>query len=270
MVSYDIIGDIAIIKTRKEILHQIKSIAEKILREHKNVKVVCLNRGVKGEFRTRDLEIIAGEKRTVTTHVEYGVKIEVDVSKCFFTPRLAYERMRVAKQVKNDQIVVDMFTGVAPFALIIAKYANPKIIYAIDKNPYAIKFAYKNVSRNKLLHKIELIEGDAKEVVKNLYRKGVKADHVVMNLPFSAYTFLEDALLLLSEDATMMIHYYDIVDKENIEDRAGQIEETLLKRKVSTKIKNLRMIKTYSPREVYIGMDIEVCRRSSAGRAGDL
>lgn len=268
MVSYDIVGDIAIIKLSDEILHRKGIIAKRILQEHKNVRVVCLNKGVRGEFRTRDLEIVAGEKRTVTTHVEYGLVIEVDVGKCFFTPRLAFERMRVARQVKKDQVVVDMFTGVAPFALVIAKYAQPGIVYAIDKNPYAMEFAYKNISRNKLLHKIELIEGDAREAVKGLYQNGVRADHVIMNLPFSAYNFLDSAMLLLKN--TIMIHYYDIINRDRVWDRASEIEKTLSKRDTSAKIKNLRMIKTYSPREVYIGMDIEVCRRSSAGRAGDL
>ena len=268
IVSYEIVGDIAVVKIPEEFLDQKKAIAERILQQHKNVKVVCLSRGVKGEFRTRDLEILAGEKRTITTHIEYGIKIEVDIGKCFFNPRLAYERMRIAKQVEINQIVVDMFTGVAPFALMIARYADPKIIYAIDKNPFAIKFAYKNISKNKLLHKIELIEGDAKEVVKKLQKKGVRADHVIMNLPFSSYNFLEDALLLLKD--RMIIHYYEIVAKESIEDRVSDIEKILSENSVSTKIKNLRMIKTYSPKEVYIGVDIEVCRRSSAGRAGDL
>ena len=56
----------------------------------------------------------------------------------YFSPRLANERKRITSLVKPGETVVDMFAGVAPFSIMIAKYANPKIIYAIDKNKDAI------------------------------------------------------------------------------------------------------------------------------------
>ena len=54
---------------------------------------------------------------------------------------LASERKRVAGLVKPGEIVVDMFAGVAPFSIMIARYAKPKIVYAIDKNKEAIILA---------------------------------------------------------------------------------------------------------------------------------
>ena len=132
--SYDITGDILLIKLSKDLQKYKKEIGESLLQSNKNIITVCLIEPVTGEYRTRNLEIIAGEKRTKTIHKEYGLKFHVDVGKTYFSPRLATERKRIANLIKKDEIIVDMFAGVAPFSIMIAKYANPKIIYSVDKN----------------------------------------------------------------------------------------------------------------------------------------
>ena len=46
---------------------------------------------------------MAGENKTVTTHVESGCIFSVDVSNCYFSPRLSHEHMRVARQVSDGE-----------------------------------------------------------------------------------------------------------------------------------------------------------------------
>ncbi|RLF26310.1 MAG: tRNA (guanine-N1)-methyltransferase [Thermoplasmata archaeon] len=252
--SYDIIGDIALIKIPDEILGYTKEIGNAILSVHKNVKVVCLSKPVAGEYRTRDVEVIAGEKRTTTLHREYGVELYLDVEKTFFSPRLAGERHRIAGLVKKNETVVDMFTGVAPFAIMVAKQGSPKIVYAIDKNPDAIEFAKKNVIHNRVIDKVEVIQGDTHEIVKDLIDKGVKANRILMNLPFSAQNFLNDALLIAEEGC--VIHYYDVLNEEEIDNRISFLKKT--SKNVKLEVKSIRMIKTYAPREFYTCFDITV------------
>jgi tRNA (guanine37-N1)-methyltransferase len=141
--SYDIIGNIALVKLQDELIKHKKYIGEEILKSKKNIETVCLIKPVAGELRTRDIEIIAGEKQTTTVHKEFGLSFIVNVKETYFSPRLANERKRVAESVKPGETIVDMFTGVAPFAVMIAKNSNPKIIYAIDKNKKAIELAEK-------------------------------------------------------------------------------------------------------------------------------
>ena len=57
--------------------------------------------------------------------------------------------MYIASQVKNDEIILDMFTGVAPFPLMISRYAKPKSIIAVDKNKDAIILAKEILNRIK-------------------------------------------------------------------------------------------------------------------------
>lgn len=97
--SYDIVGDIAIAHL-PESEEESQRIAETILSIHKNVKtVLAQSGGVCGEFRLRGLKYVAGENKTTTFHRESGCLFSVDVEKCYFSPRLSYERLRIGKSV---------------------------------------------------------------------------------------------------------------------------------------------------------------------------
>jgi tRNA (guanine37-N1)-methyltransferase len=114
--SYDIIGDIAAIRLPPNCKDDQQEIAQAIMSLHKNVKtVMAQTSAVQREYRTRRLVHVAGEERSVTQYMESGCVFSVDVIGCFFSPRLSYERMRVAKQIKNGEVVVNMFAGVGLF-----------------------------------------------------------------------------------------------------------------------------------------------------------
>ena len=243
-ISIDFIGDIAIVRLNNESIA--KEVADAIMKTNRHIKTVCIDRGVKEDYRIRDVEIIAGEKRTETMHIEYGLKIKLDVAKVYFSPRLSMERMRVAKQVKENEIVIDMFAGVAPFSLLIAKVAKPKKIYAIDINPVAVKYAIENVKLNKMENIIEVIEGDAKDVLPNL----PDADHVITNLPHKSFNFLPLAL-----EKGRILHYYEIMERGKIEERIEKIKRKA-EEKYNVEVKNVRIVGSYSPSKQKIGMEI--------------
>jgi len=252
--SYDVIGDIILIKIPEDLLSFKYEIGKALLTVNKNIRSICLSNPVSGELRTRETEIIAGEKNTKTSHVEYGIKFELDIAKTYFSPRLANERKRVADQVSNGEIVVDMFTGVAPFPIYIAKYSYPKIIYAIDKNKDSIYYAKKNIISNQLLDKIEIINADAKEIKYFLEKDNVKADRIIMNLPFSSHLFFKKALEIASKRC--LIHYYDILPEIDTEKRIEFLKN--ISRENNFRLIKLKInkIKTYAPRVFYIGIDI--------------
>ncbi|MEM2561297.1 MAG: 50S ribosomal protein L11 methyltransferase [Candidatus Bathyarchaeia archaeon] len=161
--SYDIIGDIAIIKLTKTVEAYKEQVAEVIMKIHKNVKTVLAQTGpVEGEYRLRKLEYVTGEAKTVTIHKEHGCLFSVDLAECYFSPRLSYERLRIAKLVKTGEVIVNMFAGVGCFSIVIAKHSEAKEIYSIDINPIAVKFMRKNVVMNKVDGRVIPIEGDAK------------------------------------------------------------------------------------------------------------
>ena len=130
--AFDIIGDIAIFKLPNHSAAKVEDVAKAIMNRHKNVKTVFFQTsGVTGDFRLRSLMLVAGENRTSTVHKESGCYFAVDVESCYFSPRLSHERMRIARLVQPDEVVVNMFAGVGCFSIIIARHTQAKRIFSI-------------------------------------------------------------------------------------------------------------------------------------------
>jgi tRNA (guanine37-N1)-methyltransferase len=221
--SYDIVGDIAIIRLAKASQRHCQAIAEAVLRVHKNVKTVLAQTSpICGAFRLRRLEFIAGENKTSTVHKESGCLFSVDVRECYFSPRLLYERMRIAKKVKNGEAIVNMFAGVGCFSIIIAKHSNAEKAYSIDINPTAIQNMQENVRLNRVYDKVVPMLGDAKDIIEK--RLCHVADRVLMPLPERAYECLPYALLSLKRTGGW-IHYYDFEHAKKNEDPIVKIKQ---------------------------------------------
>lgn len=237
--SFDIIGDIIIIKTSDDSSVDAQAAANQIMAIHKNVKAVFMQTSpILGTYRVRALRLLAGEDRTTTMHRESGCIFMVDVEKCYFSPRLSYERSRVAGLVKNGETVVNMFAGVGCFSIRIAKTVGKTKIYSIDVNPIAVKYLEENIKINLVNSQVIPILGDSKEVV-NAQLQG-KADRVLMPLPEKALEYLSIAVSALKKDGGW-IHYYDFQHAAGTE---NPIEKT--KQKVAEKLDTLGMGYTFA------------------------
>ncbi|TRO47086.1 class I SAM-dependent methyltransferase family protein, partial [Candidatus Bathyarchaeota archaeon] len=125
--SFDIVGDIAIIRLPSASSVTAQSAADAIMSRHKNVKTVLLQASpVSGDLRLRRLLHLAGQNKTRTIHREFGCLFSFDVTKCYFSPRLSQERLRIARRVEPGETVVNMFAGVGCFSIMIAKHASPR------------------------------------------------------------------------------------------------------------------------------------------------
>jgi len=66
--SFDVIGDIAVLRIPSELMEYREDIGNAMLSTNKSIKVVCVDRGVKQDYRLRDIEVIAGENRPLDLH----------------------------------------------------------------------------------------------------------------------------------------------------------------------------------------------------------
>ncbi len=235
--SFDVIGDVVIIKIPDELLGYRKEIGNALLTSIPSARVVAADMGVKGEYRTRDLEIIAGEGTTETIHTEYGIRLKVDPARAYFSPRLANEHHRIAELVKDGEEVIDMFAGVGPFAVMIAKMRRAHI-YAIDLNPAAVDYLEENISLNRV-EGVEAINADARFIVRSL-----KADRVIMNLPQSAIHFFEDAVSSVDDG---WIHYYEMIEDEKVEERTEDLKKMGADAGKIVEAENVMKIRNYAP-----------------------
>jgi len=214
--AFDVIGKVLIIKIPDGLAQYRREIGKALLLARPEARSVAMDRGVQGEDRVRDLEVIAGEPELETTHVEHGLRFLLDPSKVYFSPRLATERSRVAGLVREKEAVLDMFAGVGPFSIQIAKRARPSVVRAADINPAAVEYLKRNLRLNKVSG-VEPMLADARE----LPGKVPPADRIVMNLPHSAFGFLPVALELLRPGGT--VHLYEIVAREGLARRREEV-----------------------------------------------
>jgi tRNA (guanine37-N1)-methyltransferase len=256
--ALDVIGDIAIIEIPPELKAHECLIGEAILETHKNVRTVLAKVGaVSGTFRLREFEIIAGEPKTATIHKEYGCQYNVDIAKAYFSPRLSHEHNRVASLVQKDETVVDLFAGVGPFSVLIAKKNADARIYAVDINPEAIEFLKRNISLNRVENRVIPILGDARQVIEERLL-GV-ADRVIMNLPEKAMGFI-DAACSAVKPSGGTVHYYAFVRlPDSLENAQRRFSEAVEKagRKVDVFL-SAKTIRATAPYEWQVVLDAKI------------
>lgn len=251
--SFDVVGSVLLLKVPDALAAHVPDIARALLMTQAHVRTVALDGGVKGDFRVRDLTIVAGEPTTATTHVEHGVRLRVDPATCYFSPRLATERKRVAGLVRDGERIVDLFAGVGPFAVVAAKLARPASVDAVDLNPAAVAFLRENVRLNKVEDVVRPHLADARAWAREHYGE---ADRVVMNLPHGAHAFLEDAFALLGDAG--VVHHHVITSTSGLERHVAEAAQR--GRAVGRVIDVLgtREVRTYSPEERHFAVDLRV------------
>lgn len=250
--AFDLVGDIAILKLPEELLEKKALIGEAILQVHSNVKTVLLQTSpVSGVYRTRELEFVAGEPKTETIHRESGCLFRVDLAKSYFSPRLSFDRLRIAKLVRKGEVVTNLFAGVGCYSIILARHSPASKIYSIDLNPEAYRYMCENVRLNRVGDKVIPILGDARETVKGIE----KADRVLMPLPEKAKEFLDTALTALKPEGGV-VHFYDFGREPDpfspslhfLKEKSGRRVELL----------GARKLRSYAPRCYHIVLDVAI------------
>ncbi len=219
--SYDLIGDIAVVIIPPPLHHREHLIGDTILSMNKRIKVVARRSGHHGgEYRTLPLTVIAGEQRLTTVHREFGVALELDLGAVYFSPRSGNERKRVADQVVRPEQILVMFSGAAPYPLLLARHSWAATVVGVEKNSAAHHYGLINVRRNKAQAVVSLIHGDVVTVLPGLDRS---FDRIIMPLPGSARQFLDLALKHLRPSGRL--HLYEFQPRERFAATQGIIQD---------------------------------------------
>ncbi|TLY01612.1 MAG: class I SAM-dependent methyltransferase family protein [Thaumarchaeota archaeon] len=257
--AFDQIGDIVIIKIPDELMPKKKLIADAILANVKTAKTVFAQVSpVRGDYRVRDLELIAGENRTITEYKEHACRFKVDVAKTYFSPRLSTERQRIAGMVGENETIVNMFAGVGTYSVVIAKANKTCRVYSIDSNSAASELDRINAKLNKVQDRVFSICGDAVEVIRDSLAG--QADRVLMPLPERAKEFVDSAVLALKEKG--IVHYFAHIkaDGKKASQEMGLkiTHETFAK--YDHHILGVRVVREVGPRMFQIVADVSVRR----------
>ena len=233
--GYDIVGNIAIIKFKRGIgLLEKKKIAKKLLKEHKNVKTILEKTGkFSGRLRTLKTKWILGEKTKEALYKENNCVFRFNVDKCYFSPRLASERLEIAKMIKKGENVLVMFSGVGSYAIVIAKLSKAKKVVGVELSRKCNKYAAANVKRNNL-NNVEIIQGDVRKALPKIKEK---FSRIVMPRPNLKDSFLDAAFPRIKNSG--IVHYYGFYNENEVE----KLKELIMAeaRKASKKVKILKI-----------------------------
>ena len=269
--SYDIIGKIAIVEfdqlntiIDKNVLSYKKKVAKALVSVNKSVETVYEKKSeVKGRYRLKELKVIYGDDNPETIHKENGCLFKLDVKKTYFTPRLVFERKRVSSSsFKKQETVVDMFTGVGPFSIQIAKNNDAKI-YAFDVNPSAYKYLLENIENNKMKGEVIAHNMDVKKLLNHDNKLGNylknKIDRIIMNLPEQSINFLDIACFLMKKSSGIL-HFYQFCEKPNPIKKGIENLNTNLKGSGwhIEEILNSKVVKPFSPKSDLIVIDSKI------------
>jgi tRNA (guanine37-N1)-methyltransferase len=247
-----VVGDIAIVKLRPGAEGREEELAKAILDEMKSVKCVYGQEGgIEGDFRLRKLRHIGGEARTETLHKENGIRLKLDVETCYFSPRLSTERLRIAGKVADGEKVLNMFAGVGPFSILIAKRTK---VWSCELNKAAFKFHVENNRLNKVEHRVVMVEGDAMAVPEKLAGDG-QFDRILMPHPSQSDRFLPAAISMLSPGG--VVHYYRHMTGRDPAEAARNLREELGAAAPTLCVRSVRRVRAIGPRYVELVADLK-------------
>ncbi|KAF5192247.1 tRNA (guanine(37)-N1)-methyltransferase [Thalictrum thalictroides] len=191
--AFEMVGHIAHLNLRDEHLPYKNIIAQVVLDKHKTKIKTVVNKieSIQNDYRTMQLEVLAGNHSLATTVVENGFRFHLDLGTVYWNSRLATERQRLVNRFTNADIVCDVFSGVGPLAIAAAK--KVKHVYANDLNPSAVEYLERNCVLNKLERKITVYKMDGRRFIDAIFKsqKTRYITQVVMNLPNDAAEFLD-------------------------------------------------------------------------------
>jgi len=253
--SYQKLGDVVIVNLKEELWKYGEKIGKIILENTPNTKTVCRRTDfITGKFRQPNIKVIAGEKNTKTIHKENGIFYKLDVAKVMFSKGNLTERKRLVDQVKQDEVIVDMFSGIGYFSLGLAKFSKAKKIYAIELNPESYHYLWGNIKLNKVEDKIVPMFGDCE---KECAKLGKIADRILMGLLPSPKDYLEYAMEIIKPNG--IIHYHSLLgEDESYEKLLFEINDAAVKYGMEVELLSWKKVKSYSPKVNHVVLDVRL------------
>ncbi len=252
--GFDVLGSTAVIEVRPELEEKKGLLAERLMELQPHLKTVLRKKSaMKGEYRVREFEWLAGENTTTVEYRENDCVFKFDLARTYFSPRLSTERARIRGLAQEGERILALFAGVGPFPIVIAKAKSVQCI-GVELNPYAAQAMKENVSLNKVGGRVEAICADAREFLPE--KKGW-ADRVLMPLPHTGADFLDD--VIPNQKKGCKTHFYGFGPTGDLYSEAKKlISEKCSAHKRKAVFEGERMVRPYAPRTSQYAVDFEI------------
>lgn len=258
--SFSRIGHIIHVNLRDHLVAYKRLIGEVLSDKIAGIKcVINKTQIIDNTFRNFKLELLCGVADFLVKVKENGTMYEFDFSQVYWNPRLSTEHERIIRLHKEGDVLYDVFAGVGPFSIPVAKRKG--YVLANDLNPASYKWLQHNVQKNKVTKYISTFNKDGREFIK----EDVKADlikrwsskdaakkdyniHLTMNLPAMAVEFLDVfcGLMLGYTGPTPvlpMVHVYCFARGHDSAHTARQMVEENLGYKLGTNLQGVHFVR---------------------------
>ena len=244
-LKWKLIGDILILDSKFQ--YDSYQDLENLSKKH-NVKTIMKIDHIQGTKREPVYNIIYGSE-TETINKENGCLFKLDLAKVMWSKGNNNERLRIAKLVEDDEVVLDMFAGIGYFSIPIGVHSNAKKIYSIEINPNSYFYLNENIKLNKL-DNVTPILGDCK-----IHAPKYKADRIVMGYVKTTHHYLDVAINCLNEGG--ILHYHETVPEKLMKTRpVDRIISQADNRDVE--ILKINKIKKYAPGVEHVVVDARI------------
>ena len=267
--AYEIIGDILIVKLEPEVYEYREDIAQAMLERTPNVRLVCADNGVYGEFRVRSLLPLSsrdGSTETLTRIRENGKNILIDPTKAYFSSRLSNERLgnltsakELANQLNRKITICDPYAGVGPsLANLVCEDGLVDSVLAGDLNSQAVELLEQNLERylNKSGEEINQVIQcqDARDWAKDSqYQHSV--DLLLVNLPHSTLDHIEDLLPLMRRQTLSLIRGWAIIERDELSEAEESMNRLLVNHGATDLQLSCQEVKGFSATKIFIRIE---------------
>ena len=233
--AYEIQGDVLIVKIEETVWDYGELIADAMLTQLPNIRLVCADLGVKGEFRVRELHPLASRDGTVETRTrirENGYLLWVDPSKVYFSGRLSNERSETLATAKNLRanlghplVVCDPYAGVGPsMGALLNEPGLLQGYFVGDLNPDAVELLTLNIDYLASRRKGEQGMPAAPFKPAEIHCRNAldwaddsenhnQTDLLLVNLPHHSIEHIEALLPLLKRNQTSVLRGWAIIER---------------------------------------------------------
>jgi tRNA(Phe) wybutosine-synthesizing methylase Tyw3 len=190
---------------------------------------------------------------------ENRIPYSFDITRVMFCSGNVTERMRMAKQRSQGQVVVDLYCGVGYYTVPLLLHGGAQHVYACEWNPNSVLALRENLRRAGVSSRCTVHEGDNRVTSVQL---DTIADRVLLGLlPSSVEGWPLAARALKATGGTIHVHenVHEGILAQWVEDTRAKFETLLqgLGKQLTVSIVHLERVKSYAPRVYHVVLDLE-------------
>ena len=274
--AFEVQGDLQIVKIEPEIQQFENKIAEAMLQQSPNIRAICADEGVQGDYRIRKLRVIEsrdGDDSTLTRIRENGYSLWVDPTKVYFSIRLSTQRTNTAisakklsKRLGRGIVVCDPYAGVGPsMGALLTEQELLSGYHVGDLNPEAVELLVMNIehlvskSPNDTFSPATIRCADATEWASDAELVG-SCDLLLVNLPHDSIGHLPKLIPLLRKGDITLLRGWAIIERDELDSQKQLIIDAVENSAAMIESVTIEEIKGFSSSKCFACFEVWLSR----------